>query len=1277
MATIWTEQQQMAITAKDGDILVSAAAGSGKTAVLVERIISSVTEGENPLDIDRLLVVTFTKAAASEMSQRIGAAIAKKLESDSTNVHLQNQMAFLSHADIKTIHAFCLQIIQEYYALLDLDPAVRTADPSEITLLQKEVLEDLFEDLYSEDNADFYRLLETYGEATGDNRLKGLILQVYEFAQGYPNPQKLLLDMAEQFALAKEDTINTCSWMGLIGDSIRNSVDYALFLMKRAEEEIEESSDFEAYRERLSTEREAMEQMAASLSQQNYALWHRAYILVDFPRMPAYRGEDKETADFVKDLRNEAKAEWKKMGEAYFCYGEETQTNLIRALYPVAKALSEITILFMKRFAEAKKEKLWIDFHDYEHFCLQVLTEPGSGLHHVVPTEAAKEVQKKYDEIMIDEYQDSNLVQEMILEAVSGKSRGENNRFMVGDVKQSIYRFRLAMPMLFNEKYRTYPTESGGKTRKVILSKNFRSRENVLLGINFLFRQLMREDFGDVAYDEEAALYAGAAFPPCDGLCGGENEIMLMETRISEETELPQELEEMDKRQLEASMIAGKIREMMAEGYEVLDKESGIYRPMEYRDVVVLLRSMKNWGSVLEDVFGKEGIPFFAETAEGYYYVPEVDTILNILRLIDNPIQDIPLLSLLHSPLYGLSADNLAEIRVAGSDSLYYECILEYATMGEKDEIRWTLETFLTDLTRWRQKEKQMSLPELIHYLYRETGYYDYVGMTEGGSLRQANLRLLQEKAEQYESSSRKGLFYFVRYVEQMKTAETESSSAKIQNEGENLVRVMTIHKSKGLEFPVVFVADMGKQFNEMDTRTQVITHQEWGYGMDYTDLEQRAVYKTLCKAALAEAIHLENLSEELRVLYVALTRAKEKLILTGVVKNMEKSLGKWQETAHCKEEQLPIFRLRRGKNYLDWVVPALMRHTDAQDILDSWEFDMCYQNILTDSSRWKWSICNRENLYEAESISQWEEEEQGSIFSHWDTETDYSGNREEIFRILSWKYPFGDAVALPAKVSISEIKRKNAQEISGEEPLPLAVPQFPSFGKKTHLSASQIGTAMHAFMEYADLQKAYTKEDVDALLLRMTAEGKLTEEEAKAVHRKELMTFFASPLAERIRKADRVEKEQPFSMLMEPKEIFWQEEYRCMEELIQVNGIIDCYFYEGDHVVLVDYKSDRIRSIRGFREKYKTQLCLYREALERVTELPVTEVYLYSFAMGKAVQMQEEQMTFAFQTDLEEDFSEEPEFAFDFGAYFENAAELDENFGYDTTNSEESDLDK
>lgn len=1220
MANKWTEQQRQAIEARGGDLLIAAAAGSGKTAVLVERIITRILEEGQ--EIDRLLVVTFTKAAASEMSQRIGSAIAKRLEENPKDVHLQNQMALLPRADIKTIHAFCLQVIREYYHLLEIDPAVRTADPAEIKLLQKEVLDELFEECYAAEEPQwFYDLLESFSSSTQDTPLRELVLNTYLFAQGSPRPEEALDALAESFHLAEGASIDTCCWFPMIRQGAETMLEYACYQIEKAYQMAEEG-EFEGYHKLLEKETAMLQHLRAAVAEP-YAAWRLPYLAVEFARLPAYRGERKAEAERIKELRNEAKDTIKKLGELYFAYPPEMQEELVRKLGRTAEHLARLTKAFMQAFAAAKKEKNVIDFNDYEHFALQILLSPDG-----TPTEAAAEVRQKYDEIMIDEYQDSNLVQELLLAAVSGESIGENDRFMVGDVKQSIYRFRQAMPELFNEKYLRYPAAAGGKERKIILSKNFRSRKNILDGVNFIFRQIMQADLGGIAYDKEAALYEGAPFPPCEGLHGGANEMLLVETAEPEDSQMSEELQEMGRRQVEATAIVGRIRELMESGYQVLDKESGSYRPLRYGDVAVLLRSMKNWSGVLEEVFGNAGMPYYAETAEGYFEVPEVETMLHLLRLIDNPRQDIPLLSILHSPLYGFSADALMQIRLAGGKGAYYDCVCTYAATGEEAELRESLVSFLTALAEWRQQAKDISLHGLLRLLYQETGYYDYLGMTAGGELRQANLRLLLEKAEEYEKGSHKGLFYFIRYVEDMKTAEAETAAAKLPSEEDDRIQVMTIHKSKGLEFPIVFVADLGKTFNEMDTRNPVLFHQKWGCGMDYVDLEQRVSYRTLAKRALAEALREESLAEEIRVLYVALTRAKEKLILTGTVKQWEKAVQKWMETADCKTESFPASRLRRARSYLDWVMPALLRHPIVAETVgklceteDAAEFLEELPRLSAECSQWELRLCRREAVLRGLSQEEQEAAQQRDFFADWKVPKERTAQQQEVFRVLSWQYPYGRETGLPAKLSISEIKRKYQEEMLGEVVAPVRQEiRLPKPEEEKKLQGAALGTAMHTFLEEADLRQSYDMEQIEALAAALVEKGRLTPTEAASLRKKELLRFFHSPLAERMRAAAEVQRERTFSLLMQPKEIFFGEAYQDVEEWILVNGIIDCYFIEEDQIVLLDYKSDRVYDEEKLKERYHIQMQLYCKALERSLGLPVKEIYLYSFALGRAI---------------------------------------------------------
>ena len=563
------------------------------------------------------------------------------------------------------------------------------------------------------------------------------------------------------------------------------------------------------------------------------------------------------------------------------------------------------------------------------------------------------------------------------------------------------------------------------------------------------------------------------------------------------------------------------------------------------------------------------------------------------------------------------------QVRLGGGKGSYYDCLQKYLEEGENEELRGKLSAFLGDIDAWRRQDRDLSLHELLRLIYRETGYYDYLGMTAGGALRQANLRLLLDKAEQYEKGSHKGLFYFIRYVEDMKTAEVETSSAKLQDDSAEHIRIMTIHKSKGLEFPVVFVADMGKAFNEMDARAQVIFHQKWGMGMDWMDLEKRVSYRTLSKMALAEATRMENLAEEIRILYVALTRAKEKLILTGTTKDMEKALWKWSQSAETRGQTLPMFRLRRAKSYFDWVMPAYLRHPSCEAVSQKWKDygDLDFR-LEQETSQWQISMQTRDIVLKSVDEEQKLAEEQKDYFEGWESPEEMTAQRAEVFRILSWQYPYGRETKLPAKLSISEIKRKYQEEMSGElQTVPNEI-RLPERQEKQELTGAEIGTAMHTVLEECDLRIEYAQESLEGLILELVRKGRLTAEKAKAIRRKELLTFFRSELAQRLRNADKIETERTFSLLMQPKELFFGKAYEGVTDTILVNGIIDCYFIENDQVILLDYKSDRIYDEEELKERYRIQLQLYKIALERALGLPVEETYIYSLAMGRAISL-------------------------------------------------------
>ncbi len=1232
MSNQWTAEQQQAISKRNCDLLVSAAAGSGKTAVLVERIITRITKDTPPIDIDQMLIVTFTKAAALEMSQRIGKVLLQQLQEDPQNFHLQNQLTLLQKADIKTIHAFCLQLIKEYYYVLDLDPAFRTGDSGEMKLLKQEVLDQYFEELYKKGETRFFSLVETFGEDTKDVGLKELVKKIERFAQGFPNPKEALQSMLLPYQLEDDTMLDDTYWLPLIREAIFERMAYAEEMLDFAMTLASGSAGFDGYLNCLQTEIEAVEALKETLSSISYKKWHMAYIQIVFERLPAYRGEEKDLADIIKTYRTKAKDTIGKLKEDFFCYGEEMHRDLIVSLYPVAETLVEVVCGFMDAFALEKKERRVIDFSDYEHFALQILVDPKSTIHDIYPTKIAEEVQARYTEIMIDEYQDSNIVQEMILYAVSGASKNRHNRFMVGDVKQSIYRFRLAMPELFNEKYKTYPLDGEGSTCKIVLSKNFRSRHHVLEGINFIFKQCMTADFGDVIYDDSVALHTGAMFkePSPQENIATENELILLETKDGVTTEGEEDVvAELKRQELELIAVAKKIKEMMDADLMIYDGKLQNYRKLKFGDIALLLRSPKNFVAIMEEVFTREGIPYYAETSVGYYDVAEVELVLHFLRIIDNPRQDIPLIAVLHSPMYRFTTDELLEIRMHLKEGLFYEalCAYDVAEDGISLELQKKIGAFFADFTFYRQKNLELSLYELLHLFYARSGYYDYLGTKPLGNLSQGNLKLLLEKAIAYESGIHTGLFFFIRYVENLKLIEDDSPTAKDDGSVDEFVQVMTIHKSKGLEFPVVFLCDMGKNINMQDTMAQCITHQTWGFSFDYTDLQRRAVYKTLCKKALGEVAKRDTLSEELRVLYVALTRAKEKLILVGHTKDLEKSLENWGRVANETKPQFSLSQLRRGKTYLDFVVPSLLRHPNLGEknkAFSAYGNAKAFKETLLP---WLITMYHKADILQYLDCEEQILEEKQSLFTHWDTDKQYVSEKMKmsIEENFLYRYPNEKATQLQGKISISEMKRKFIEQTTGEyffsTPKQL---EFPEIKNQKKLTAAQLGTITHRVMELLDFSISYTRDVLEEVLVQFVADGKLLQEEKNAVNHKAILQFFESELGQRLQQSKQVEKEKPFAMLLSAKEALFDETYRDVTDEIVVNGIIDCYFYDHakdeERLILVDYKSDGLTKDEDFLSRYKIQLDIYKKALENGLEKKVDEMYIYSFSLGRAI---------------------------------------------------------
>ncbi|WP_225442748.1 helicase-exonuclease AddAB subunit AddA [Paenibacillus lycopersici] len=980
LGSTWTDDQWRAIVTGGSNILVAAAAGSGKTAVLVERIIRKIAADT---DVDRLLVATFTKAAAAEMKERIRIALEKELDKKPDSDHLRRQLALMGRASITTLHSFCLDVIRRYYSLIGLDPGFRIANETEAELLRMDVLDELFEERYAAadgpEGGAFLTLVDRFGGERGDEPLYALVLKLYDFAQSNPWPKAWLQQTAASFRVKDGSELGATDWVASLGGSVALTLRGAERLLEQALGLTRLPAGPEAYGETFRDDLGVVRSLIAKVESQPWETWHEAFGAASFGKLKGQRGGDaidKSLQEQAKDLREQAKTLIGGLNDELFMRSPEQFAAELRESAPFMETLAGLVERFGERFEAAKLEKGLIDFGDMEHYCLRILRDGSSTPDNMVPSAAALEYQQQFDEILLDEYQDTNMVQEAIVSLMSRPGKG--NRFMVGDVKQSIYRFRLAEPGLFLGKYKSYASAAGPAERtdgpagddaapeeggaeygvRIDLARNFRSRQEVVDGVNDVFRAIMREKAAEMDYDARAELVCGASYPAASD--GGPPERYAVELAVldrggSEEAESrgdaasdaddavrdaeggespPESPEELQTVQMEARWIARQIlrlKGMSPDGDEaeepflVYDGKRGRKRPLAWRDIVILLRADKQWAPIMIEELQQQGIPAYAELSSGYFEATEVETMLSLLRVVDNPYQDIPLAGALRSPIVGLSAEELSIVRIAGGRVPYFEAVRSAA--GEDStpgELRSKLNRFLDALEAWRSEARQGSLADLLWRIYRETGYYDLVGGMTGGLQRQANLRALHDRTRQYEATTLRGLFRFLRFIDRMRDSGGDLGTARALGEQEDVVRIMSIHKSKGLEFPVVFAAGLGKSFNRRDLHSQFLMHKQLGLGPRYVDTELRVAYPTLPYLAIKQKLAMESLAEEMRILYVALTRPKEKMFLVGTVASADKVLQRWQSALDA-EGRLPDFRIASAARFLDWLGPLAM----------------------------------------------------------------------------------------------------------------------------------------------------------------------------------------------------------------------------------------------------------------------------------------------------------------------------------------------------------------
>lgn len=1227
--------------------------GSGKTAVLVERIINKVINDN--IDIDKILIVTFTSAAASEMRERILEAIYKKIEENPENLDLQRQIVLLNKCNISTIHSFCLDIIRNNFYEIDASANFRVADTAEIELLKQEIIDDLFEEKYIAEDKDFEKLLNIYTNYRGDENLRQLILNIYKFIQSSPFPEQWLNEQVEKFNLGNklEQDFSETLWGKILLENFKEELMDSILKLKQVENKLGKYEELAKFELVISNDIETLEGIKNSAN-----LWENAYnsaITLSWAKWPSDRKITLDVKDEAKEVRDSIKKKVSSTIEKYLIYNSKQANSDIFEMYEPLNSIKNLVIQFTNKFAARKKEKNIVDFNDIEHFALNILLKIDEN-GRIYESDVAKKYKEKFEEIAIDEYQDSNLVQEYILKSVS---KG-NNIFMVGDVKQSIYKFRQARPELFLEKYATYKLKGEPITTgmKIQLFKNFRSRENVLDLTNLIFENIMSSNLGDICYDQNEFLNYGANYPEpenveklniekalsnnenCENNFAGIAELNIIDLKQPEEdiyksneqenenTEETSEIQENKERVedivLEAKYVAKKIKDLVDSNYIVYDRKKG-YRKITYKDIVVLLRSTKVSAPIFEKEISNLNMPVFSDVSSEYLESMEIQTIMCLLKIIDNPMQDIPLVTVLRSSIGGFTDNELVEIRGKDKNISFYESLKnKYNELGssleQNESLKEKIENFLNSLKKWQNEEKYMSLDELIWQIYSDTNFYNYVTLLPNGNLRQANLKMLFERAKQYESASFKGLFNFINFIDKLHSNSGDLSSAKLIGENENVVRIMSIHKSKGLEFPVVFLSCVGKQFNLQDLNDNIILHQDLGFGPKYINDEKKIEYTTLAKEAIRLKAKVETLSEEMRVLYVALTRAKEKLIITGLSKDVQKSfeekeaLVNMYKNSETESDGINYVLLKKYKSYLDWIE---LVYFNNKDIIGKF-MDV---NIIKKDEFLK-TLDNGDETEETENIIKKLNDRAMKIEKE---------KMTQLSNTLKWKYFYIDSSVIPTKTSVTKLKEaenaENAEHVISIEELQQGQEQESSFAvarpqfmnEEVQITNAQKGTLMHMCFQKLDEKKTYTKEMLQKMVDELVAKKIITELEGKSINLYKLLAYTKSDLFKQLGRAKQLYKEQPFYINLTADEIYGNG----VDDNILVQGIIDLYFInENDEVVLVDYKTDYVENGKESElvDKYGKQLEIYRKALEKALGKSVDKCWIYSVYLEKLI---------------------------------------------------------
>ena len=1191
MANKWTNEQLSAITQKGNNILVAAAAGSGKTTVLVERIIRKIINDN--VDIDKILVVTFTNAAASEMRERILTALYKQIDEDPLNQRLRKQIVLLNKASICTIDAFCLDIIRNNFFEIGASSNFRIADNTELELLKQEAIEETFEELYLENDDEFNKLIELYAGYKDDENLKNIILKIHNYIQSAPFPEDWLEEQIEKFNMSNIEDFSQTEWGKIILKNFRDEVLNSIQILESSKHQLDMITELSKFSLVVADDINQLKFL-----EQNWDNWERAYEIANNLKFKTWPTDKKVVSNLKEDTkkaRDNVKKRISKAVSQTFIYNTEEAVEDINAMYPILKKIKDVTLKFMEKFSEKKSNKNIMDFSDIEHYALKILLKKDeNGIYQ--KTEVAKKYEEKFNEIAIDEYQDSNLVQEYILTSISN----EKNIFMVGDVKQSIYRFRQAKPELFLDKYQKYGLEPNEYGQKIKLFKNFRSRENILDTTNLIFSDIMSADFGEIEYDESEYLNLGATYEePTENVeFAGKTELDIIDLK-KEENEDGEEIEEdnsselLEKTEIEAKFVANRIQKLIKSKYQVYDRKTG-YRDITYKDIVILLRATSNTANVFEKELLNLNIPVFSDQAENYLESIEIRTITSLLKIIDNPYRDIPLVTVMRSIIGDFTDNELIEIRLTQNEGYFYDSLKEAKASPKIDgKLKEKVINFLDKLNKWREEERYLPLNEFIQKIYEETDYYNYVRLMPNGQVRKANLKMLLDRAKDYEKISFKGLFNFIRYLEKVKSSNSDLSSAKVIGENENVVRIMSIHKSKGLEFPVAIISRTDKKFNQKDLNESILLHQDIGFGMQYINYDRKIEYTTATKEAIKIKTKEESIAEEMRILYVALTRAKEKLIITGVENDFTKSIEQKKELLEIYEKEnykINHLVLKKYLSYLEWIELVYLNHQDIE-------------NQITLNKIAKKDVLKAEENQE--------EQEKRNI--ELPEKIDY----EKINEILNWQYKYKEMTNIQSKMSVTKIKELKNNDTQKQQHIEIK-PKF--MLDKTKVSSAERGTIIHLILQKLDFTKEYSKEELAQFVNNLCTKNIITQIQKDSINIEKIYQIINTQFIKNLKNAKEIKKETPFYTYINTKEIYNTQN----SENILVQGIIDLYYInQQNEVILVDYKTDYVEgSGEELIDKYKVQLEIYKKALEESLKEKVKHVYIYSIYLNKEIEI-------------------------------------------------------